>query len=58
MVRLFVANLGNEILTNAKCIHTAFHEVVVGKYHLSKVTITLFIAPMNLLSHMVHFTVF
>jgi len=30
MVRLFVAYLENEILTNAKCIHMAFDEAVVN----------------------------
>ena len=29
----------------------------VGKYHSLKVTTMLFIAPMNLLAHMVHFIV-
>jgi len=56
MVRLFVAYLDNEILTNAKCIHMAFDEATHGKYHSTKDTTTLFITPMNLLSHMVHFS--
>ena len=42
MVRLFVAYLDSEILTNAKCIHIAFEEAVVNTI------------PRNLPQHYIH----
>ena len=46
--------LDNEILTNAKHIHMAFHEL----YTSQKLTTIVFIVSMNSLAHMMHFAVF